>query len=74
MACIAFDGKLTESGRKMLLALQKGMRSPEEIAKDTGFPLFRVRNGLSELTEASLTVQEGECECYQLTGKGAALL
>lgn len=72
MACISPDGKPTESGKKMLLALQKGMRSPEDIAKATGLPLFRVRSGLRELTQAALTEQKGEN--YQLTSRGAALL
>jgi len=32
MACISPDGKPTESGTKMLRALQAGPKSPEEIA------------------------------------------
>jgi len=56
----------------MLLALQKGTRSPEDEAKDTGLSLFRVRSGLRELTQAALTEHKGEG--HQLTGKGAALL
>jgi len=57
---------------QMLLALQKGTRSPEDEAKDTGLSLFRVRSGLRELTQAALTEHKGEG--HQLTGKGAALL
>jgi len=58
MACISPDGKPTESGAKMLRALQAGSGSPEEIAKEAGLPLFRVRSGLRELTEAGLASQK----------------
>ena len=72
MACISPDGKPTESGRKMLLALQKGIRSPEDIAKDTGLPVFRVRSGLRDIVGAGLAEQKGEG--YELTSKGAGLI
>jgi len=72
MACISPDGKLTESGAKMLRALKSGLGSPEEIAEDTGLPLFRVRSGLRELAQAGLTTpQNGN---YKLTEKGAELV
>ena len=71
MACISPDGKPTESGTKMLRALQAGLKSPEEIARDSGLPLFRVRSGLRELTQAGLADQkEGR---YKLSEKGAKL-
>ena len=72
MACISPDGKPTESGAKMLRALQSGLKSDEEIAKDAGLPLFRVRSGLRELTQAGLAIQKDDK--YQLTDKGAALI
>jgi len=72
MACISPDGKPTESGAKMLRALKSGVGSPEEIAKVTGLPLFRVRSGLRELAQAGLTApQNGD---YKLTDKGAELI
>ncbi|GAI06469.1 unnamed protein product, partial [marine sediment metagenome] len=52
MACISPDGKPTESGAKMLLALKSGAGSAEEIVASSGLPLFRVRSGLRELTQA----------------------
>ena len=72
MACISPNGKLTESGAKMLRALKSGLGSPEEIAKDTQLPLFRVRSGLREFTQAGLVSQEGER--YELMDKGAELI
>jgi len=72
MACISPDGKPTESGTKMLRALQAGLGSPEEIAKDTGLPLFRVRSGLRELTQAGLANQKEDR--YELSEKGAELI
>jgi len=72
MACISPDGKPTESGTKMLRALQAGLGSPEEIARDTGLPLFRVRSSLRELTQAGLANQRDDR--YELSEKGAELI
>ena len=72
MACISPDGKPTESGSKMLRALQAGLGSPEEIAKGSGLPLFRVRSGLRELTQAGLAKQRDDR--YELSEEGAKLI
>ena len=72
MACISPDGKPTESGTKMLLALKSGLGAPEEIAKSTGLPLFRVRSGLRELTQAGLS--DLKDDKYEVTEKGVELI
>lgn len=71
MACVSPDGKPTESGVQMLRALRSGLGPPEEIAKDTGLPLFRVRSGLRELSQAGLANQKNDE--YEITEKGVAL-
>jgi predicted transcriptional regulator len=55
----------------MLSALKSGLGSAEEIAKSTGLPLFRVRSGLRELTQAGLIVERAGK--YEITDKGTAL-
>ena len=72
MACVSPDGKPTESGTKMLRALKSGLGSAEEIAQSTGLPLFRVRSGLRELTQAGLANQKNDK--YEVTDKGAELI
>jgi len=72
MACVSPDGKPTESGTKMLRAVQAGLKSPEEVTQETGLPLFKVRSGLRETTQAGLT-EEHE-DRYKLTEKGAKLI
>jgi len=72
MACISPDGKPTESGAKMLRALQAGLGSPEEVASKAGLPLFRVRSGLRELTEAGLAKQRDDK--YELSEEGAEMI
>ena len=72
MACISPDGKPTESGTKVLRALKSGLGSPEEIAKNTGLPLFRVRSGLRELTQAGLAIEKNGK--HELTEQGAKLI
>jgi predicted transcriptional regulator len=71
MACISPDGKLTESGTKMLRALKSGLATPEDIARETQLPLFRVRSGFRELAQAGIVEQDGDK--YRLTDKGAGL-
>ncbi len=72
MACISPDGKPTESGTKMLRALKSNLKTPEDIARETGLPLFRVRSGLRELVQAGVAEQDGSK--YRITEKGAALI
>ena len=72
MPCISPDGKPTESGVKMLRALQAGLGAPEEITKSIGLPLFRVKSGLRELAQAGL-VDQG-ADKYKLSTKGNELL
>lgn len=72
MACISPDGRPTESGTKLLRALESGARSPEEVADTTGLPLFRVRSGLRDLAESGLA-EQGD-NAYNLSPKGAELL
>ncbi len=71
MACISPDGKPTASGGRMLTALKGGPSSAEEIAQSSGLPLFRVRSGLRELTQAGLTSAKGDN--YELSPKGREL-
>jgi predicted transcriptional regulator len=56
----------------MLRALKSGLGAAEEIAKDTGLPLFRVRSGLRELSQAGLADQKEDR--YKLSEKGANLI
>lgn len=59
MACVT-DGRPSESGRRMIEAVAKGARTPEEVAEATGLPLFRVRGGLRELVAAGLVLETAE--------------
>ena len=72
MACISPDGRPTESGVRLLRALESGSSSPEEVAGGTGLPLFRVRSGLRELAQAGLA--EETDDGYRLSSKGDELL
>jgi len=56
----------------MLRALQAGLKSPEEVAQETGLPLFRVRSGLREISQAGLAEQKEDR--YKLSDKGATLI
>ncbi|MDY6907729.1 MAG: hypothetical protein SV910_05800 [Chloroflexota bacterium] len=60
MACISPDGKPTGSGLALLRVLKAGPRPPDEVAMETGRPVFAVRSGLRELEGAALVVRKGE--------------
>ncbi len=53
MACVSPDGRLSDSGRRILAALAQEATA-EGVARATGLPLFRVRGGLRELEAAGL--------------------
>ena len=72
MACVSPDGKPTESGMKILRALKSGPRSPEDVALETGRPMYAVRSGLRELAGAKLVAEKGED--YELSPKGNELV
>lgn len=71
MACIGNQGELTESARRMLAALESPA-TPEEVAKRSELPLFRVRGGLREMNQAWLVeLKEG---VYTTTEQGRSFL
>jgi type II secretory ATPase GspE/PulE/Tfp pilus assembly ATPase PilB-like protein len=53
MGCINVDGTLTRSGKLILSALHTPM-TPEEAARETGVPLFKVRSSIREFLAARL--------------------
>ena len=72
MTCISPDGRPTESGAKMLRALKGGAKIPENVAEDTGLPMFRVRSGLRELCQKGFVVNKGDK--YDISPKGIELV
>jgi hypothetical protein len=58
MACLAPDGSLTESGERILAAISEAS-TPEQVARTTGEPLYRVRSALRELAAAGLAAESG---------------
>jgi len=73
MPCVSPDGKPTSSGIALLKSLKNGASSPNEIASNTGQPLFRVRSGLRELKNAGFVEEEEEGK-YWLSKKGQILV
>jgi hypothetical protein len=68
MACVNPDGTLTQSASTMLRALNSPA-TPDQVAKATDLPLYRVRSGLREMVEAKMAIEhEG---FYQRTDLGA---
>jgi hypothetical protein len=58
MACLAADGSLTTQAKVMLRALE-APRLLEDVARNTGLPLYRIRGSIRELTQAGLVEEVG---------------
>jgi predicted transcriptional regulator len=59
MACVNPDGSITESAKALLNVIDNPL-TPEEISKQLGQPLFKVRSSLCEMTSADLIKQEDD--------------
>jgi DNA-binding IclR family transcriptional regulator len=71
MACLNGDGSLTVVAGAILAALATA-EDPADVAAATGLPLYRVRGGLREMTQAGLVEPlEGG---FKLTPRGRELL
>lgn len=71
MACIQPDGTLSSSGELILLALRQP-RVAEDVARESGVPLFLVRAGIREFLQAGFLEPMGDK--FQLTDKGVDAL
>ena len=58
MACIKPDGTIEPAARAMLHALRTP-RTPDELAQEIKYPLYRVRSTLRELAEHGLAYEDG---------------
>ncbi len=71
MACLNSDGSVTVLAGALIRALA-GASDPAALASATALPLYRVRAGLRELTEAGIASADGPG--YALTPRGQELL
>lgn len=71
MACLGPDGSLTVQAKAVLRALE-APRPLEDVARDAGLPLYRIRGSIRELAQAGL-VEEAE-GLYRTTAAGRAEL
>ena len=71
MACLPSDDILGSTGVSVLLTLTIAT-TLEDVAQQTGLPLFRVRGTLRRLLEAGLTHQVGQM--FEITPAGIETL
>jgi predicted transcriptional regulator len=67
MACIAPDGALTPQA-KVVLGAMVAPAHLEDVARQTGLPLFRIRASVRELAQAGLLEESGGA--YRVTAAG----
>jgi len=67
MACVNADGTISATAKALLKTLENPL-SVEEVSRQLGQPLFRVRSSLREMIEAGLVVVQGDK--YQVSEEG----
>ncbi|ADH98255.1 hypothetical protein [Salisediminibacterium selenitireducens] len=73
MACVNGDGTLTDSAKNMLSAVDGEAKTAEELSKDAGAPLFKVRSSLRDMKSMGL-VSVDEEDRYSLSEGGRKML
>ncbi|RKQ34602.1 hypothetical protein [Oceanobacillus halophilus] len=72
MACVNAQGELSNSAKKLLHAIESDALTPQEISKQMGAPLFKVRSSLREMEDLEfVTVKD---ERYKISSKAKELL
>lgn len=72
MACVNDKGSLTESAKKLLTAIKNEYLRPEEISKQIGLPLFKVRSSLRDMKSMGFVIEENET--YKMNPEAEKLL
>jgi len=71
MGCVNPDGALSSQAESILKALASP-KELEDVARETGLPLYRVRSAVRELTEADLVEETGGS--FRATSVGLELI
>ena len=71
MPCVNNNGEITEMAKRILLAMTHGA-ALEDVAEQTGTPLYRIRGAARELVEAGFA--EIKDSGYVATKAGLAAL
>ena len=72
MACVNDRNQLNASAKKLLQALKVEAKSPQDLGKLAGLPLFKVRRMLRELKTIEFVKEEDGA--YSITEKGEEAL
>lgn len=73
MPCIDGNGKLTSSAKKLLNSIAVTAKTENEISKEIGLPLFKIRSSLREMGSLELVATTKE-SAYILTPKAKRLI
>ena len=57
MACINPDGTLSVAAEKIMASMQQPT-TLEDVAQQTGLPLYRIRSSVREIVQAGLVLEE----------------
>jgi predicted transcriptional regulator len=72
MACVNEKGQLSPAGKKLLGSLAVESLTTQDISKNSGLPIFKVRSNLREMLNAELIIEENNQ--YKISEKGKQIL
>ncbi|SES19053.1 hypothetical protein [Salipaludibacillus aurantiacus] len=72
MACVNGNGKLTQSAKNILQAVENSPKSPADLSRELAIPMFKIRSSMRDMASMGL-VQETE-GAYQLAPGGKKML
>ncbi|GEL09225.1 hypothetical protein [Salisediminibacterium halotolerans] len=73
MACVNGDGKLTQSAKDLLEALDGESKSAKQLAAEVDMPVFQIRSSLRDANSMGFVTSEDN-EAYTLTDGGRKML
>lgn len=71
-ACVNEKGQLSPAGKKLLGSLAVESLTTQDISKNSGLPIFKVRSNLREMLNAELIIEENNQ--YKISEKGKQIL
>lgn len=73
MACVNGDGKLTQSAKELLNALDGEYKTAKDLTNEVDMPVFQIRSSLRDAKSMGF-VSADENEAYTLTDGGRKMI
>ena len=58
MACVNSNGELTQTAKDLLNSIVDEAQTPQDISKNVGQPIFKVRSSLRDMKSMGFVIEE----------------